>query len=144
MTLFERLGGSEPLRAIVTDFYRRVLDDVMIGYMFRKSDPARLIELEVQFTARALGAVVAYEGRTMRGAHAALRIQSGHFDRRHQILTETLRDHAVDPEVQEAWLGHSRALRRAVLAGPEVSECAAPGNLKPELLDRAPAPRPGT
>lgn len=115
MTHFERLGGEPVLRAILTDFYDRVFADVMIGFMFKGRDRARLVELETQFTARALGADVAYEGRGMRQAHASVPILIGHFQRRYQILRETLADHAVDPDVMEAWLGHSRALQRAVL-----------------------------
>jgi hemoglobin len=111
----ETLGGEPVLRAIIEDFYGRVFDDVMIGFMFKGRDRARLIELEVQFTARALGENVAYEGRGMRHAHASLPILIGHFQRRYQILVETLADHHVHPDVRDAWLGHSRALQRAIL-----------------------------
>ena len=87
----------------------------MIGFMFKGRDRARLVELEVQFTARAMGENVAYEGRGMRHAHASLPILIGHFQRRYQILVETLDDHGVEPDVRDAWLGHSRALQRAIL-----------------------------
>ena len=90
MTLLERLGGMARLRTIIEDFYARVFDDVMIGFMFKGRDRARLVELEVQFTARAMGENVAYEGRGMRHAHASLPILIGHFQRRYQILVETL------------------------------------------------------
>ena len=111
----ERLGGAPVLRTIIEDFYARVFDDVMIGFMFKGRDRVRLSELEVQFTARALGENVVYEGRGMRHAHASLPILIGHFQRRYQILVETLADHGVDPDVRDAWLGHSRALQRAIL-----------------------------
>lgn len=128
MTLFDRLGGWEPLRAILRDFYDRVFDDAMIGFLFKGKDRARLVELEAQFTARALGAAVDYEGRGMRQAHAAVRILPGHFNRRHQLLVETLEDHRVDPLVREAWLGHARALQRAVVS-PDRGDaaCVEPG-----------------
>lgn len=116
MTLFERLGGWDVLRAILRDFYGRVFADVMIGFLFKGRDRERLVELEAQFTARALGADVPYEGRGMRQAHATSRILPGHFHRRYQLLVETLQDHRVDPDVREAWLGHTRALQRAVVA----------------------------
>ena len=47
----------------------------------------------------------------MRDAHAQHTIFGGHFERRLQILRETLRDHAVDPEVQQAWIDHTLPLR---------------------------------
>jgi hemoglobin len=111
------IGGFAGLETILTDFYRRVFADPMIGYMFKGRDLQRLVSLEVQFTARAFGTPTPYEGRGMRMAHAALRVTGGQFDRRLQILRETLQDHDVDPRIQEAWLGHGRALRRAVVAG---------------------------
>lgn len=112
------IGGLAGLETILTDFYRRVFADPMIGYMFKGRDLQRLVALEVQFTARAFGTLTPYEGRGMRMAHAALRVTGGQFDRRLQILRETLGDHDVDPRIQEAWLGHGRALRRAVVSGP--------------------------
>jgi len=123
MDLLERLGGCNGLETILADFYRRVFADPMIGYLFKGKDFGRLVALEVQFTARAFGAAVEYEGRGMRQAHAALRISGGQFDRRIRILEETLWAHAVDADVVEAWLGHGRALRRAVVVdvcGPTI------------------------
>lgn len=115
MTFLERIGGQHGLETILADFYRRVSADPMIGFLFKGKDLGRLVALEVQFTARAFGASIDYEGRGMRLAHAALRVSGGQFDRRMRILEETLRDHAVGADVVEAWLGHGRALRRAVV-----------------------------
>jgi hemoglobin len=108
--LFAKIGEAK-LRAVIADFYTRVFDDVMIGFFFAGKDHAQLIELEYQFTAGFLGADVKYTGRPLREAHASHRVFSGHFDRRLQILRETLRDHAVDPEVATAWIDHQLALR---------------------------------
>lgn len=117
-TFYEQLGGEAPLRAIVADFYDRVFDDVMIGFFFRNQDKARLVEREFEFAARALGAAdVEYRGRTMRAAHAKHPIMRGQFDRRAKILEDTLRDHDVPEAVRLAWMGHTRALARAIL-GP--------------------------
>lgn len=115
MTLYEQLGGEARLRAILRDFYGRVFADPMIGYLFVGQDPARLVELEFQLTAKLLGAPVAYTGRSMRVAHARHAIRRGHFHRRNAILTGTLADHDVPAPVVEAWMGHARALERAIL-----------------------------
>lgn len=116
MTLYEQLGGEARLRLILADFYRRVFADAMIGYLFAGQDPARLVELEFQLTAKMLGAPVEYSGRSIRAAHEKHAIRRGHFHRRNAILSETLADHGVPAAVVEAWMGHSRALERAVLA----------------------------
>lgn len=121
MALFDKIGG-EALRAVIEDFYDRVTADIMIGFLFAGKDKQRLIDREWEFTAGFLGADVRYTGRPMRQAHAASPILGGHFERRLQILRDTLADHHVDPEVQEAWLGHTQSLR-ALVTGDRGSEC---------------------
>ncbi len=114
-TLFDRIGGDK-LREVITDFYARIVGDVMIGFMFQAAerDPGRahLVEREWELVAALLGAPgVKYRGRPLRAAHSAHTIFGGHFERRLQILRETLRDHAVDPDVQRTWIDHTLALR---------------------------------
>ena len=116
MTLFDRIG-AERLRAVITDFYDRVFADVMIGYMFTGRDRQRLIDMEWELTARFLGSDQRYTGKPIRDAHAPLKIFVGQFDRRLQILRNTLRDHQVDPAVAQAWIDHQLALRDQVIAG---------------------------
>ena len=114
--LFDKIGGDR-LRAVLTDFYERVFADPMIGFLFAGKNKHRLIQKEWEMTARLLGASeVEYTGRPMPEAHARSPILGGHFERRLQILADTLADHGVDPEVRDAWLGHTRALRPQVTA----------------------------
>ena len=136
-TLFDRIGAPA-LRAVLTDFYARVFGDVMIGFMFQGKDRQHLIDREYELTAALLGAPdVTYTGRPMRVAHAQHTIFGGQFERRLQILRETLRDHAVDPEVQQAWIDHQLALRGQITRdqGSECDDTAAAG---PKLAIIAP------
>lgn len=119
--LFDRIGADR-LRAVIEDFYSRIFGDVMIGFLFEGKDRGRLVEMEYQFTAQLLGADLKYTGRSMREAHAHSPIFGGHFERRLQLLRETLRDHAVDPEVQQAWIDHTLSLR-AQITPDKGSEC---------------------
>jgi truncated hemoglobin YjbI len=134
--LFAKIGETK-LRAVLTDFYDRVFRDVMIGFLFAGKDRQRLIDKEYEFTAQLLGADIAYTGRPMRVAHARSPIFGGHFERRLQILRETLRDHAVDPEVTAAWIDHSYALRPQITRD-QGSECKDTG----VKLAIAPTPDP--
>ena len=120
--LFDKIGADK-LRAVLADFYSRVFGDVMIGFLFEGKDRQRLIDREYEFTAQFLGADVKYTGRPMRTAHGQLPIFGGHFERRLQILRETMRDHAVDPDVQTAWIDHTLALRSQITPD-RGSECA--------------------
>jgi hemoglobin len=136
---FDRIG--EPaLRAVLADFYDRVFRDVMIGFMFAGKDKQHLIDREYELTAKFLGATgVTYQGQPLRTAHARHTIFGGQFERRLQILRETLADHAVDPEVQRAWIDHTHALRSQVThdAG---SECSDPPPAKLAIAKPDPDP----
>jgi hemoglobin len=128
MAFFDLLG-EERLRAILRDFYDRVFDDVMIGFMFKGADKARLIDKEYELAARALGADVRYTGEPLRGAHARHRIMGGQFARRLTLLKQTLEAHGVPEEARRAWLEHNEALRPAITG--DVG-----GNCDPELAKR--------
>ncbi len=119
--LYDKIGPDK-LRAVITDFYARVFDDVMIGFMFIGKDRQRLIDKEIEFTANFLGADIRYTGKPIRAAHARVAIMGGHFDRRLKILEETLADHDVDAQVRDTWLGHTVALRSQVTEDA-ASEC---------------------
>ncbi len=114
MTLFERLGGETPLRAIVDDFVDRCFDDAMIGFIFARADRARIKRFEYEHAARSLGAPIEYGGRPLDEAHGPHRIFGGQFDRRRQILIDTLRDHDAPEEVVEAWIAHQDSLRSLI------------------------------
>jgi hemoglobin len=130
--LFDKIGGDQ-LRAVITDFYDRVFADVMIGFMFQGKPKQHLIDREWEFTASFLGAPDAkYTGRPLRTAHANHTIFGGHFERRLQILRETMRDHAVDPEVQQSWIDHTNALRGQITRD-KGSECKDTGEDRPKL-----------
>jgi hemoglobin len=135
--LFDRIGPAA-LRAVIADFYGRVFGDVMIGFMFQGKDRRHLIDREYELTAALLGAPgVTYTGRPMRTAHAQHTIFGGQFERRLQILRETLHDHDVDAEVQQAWIDHQLALRGQITRD-QGSECKDTGELRPKLAVAVP------
>jgi len=138
-SLYDQIGG-DALRAVITDFYRRLFDDVMIGFMFQGKDKQQLIQREWEFTGNFLGAPgVTYTGRPMRTAHAQHTIFGGHFERRLQILRETLADHHVAPAVQQAWIDHTLALRPQITRD-QGSECKDTKELAPKLAIAQPPP----
>lgn len=112
--LFELAGGEPRLREVIEDFYGRVFDDVMIGFFFKGKDRAHLVQLELEFALRFLGADVAYTGRPLPEAHASHRIMGGQFNRRLQILRETLAHHKLPSAVVECWIEHTQSLRHQI------------------------------
>ncbi len=113
-SLFEQVGGAAALEPVMVDFVARLARDSMIGFFFAGVDLQRLAQLELQFAARALGADLAYEGRPLRQAHQKHRIADGQFNRRRELLRQTLRDHQVATEAIAALIEHSERLRGAV------------------------------
>lgn len=112
-TLYDGIGEAALRRAVET-FYDRVFDDVMIGFMFRGRDKARLVEREIELAGEHLGGPFRYRGRPLAEVHAKLPIMGGHFERRLRILEDVLREQGVAEPVREAWLAHTRALRSQV------------------------------
>lgn len=122
MSLFEQLGGEPKLRAIIDDFVDRCFDDLMIGFLFTRAERGRIKRFEFEHAANHLGAQIEYEGRPLAEAHGPHRIFGGQFDRRRQILIDTLRDHDAPEEVSKAWIDHQDSLRDLVTRDPD-SNC---------------------
>jgi hemoglobin len=127
---FEQLGGEPRLRALVDAFVERVFADAMIGYFFARADKQRIKDKEYEFAAQHLGATQLYTGRSLRSAHAPHTIALGHFNRRLQILKETLHDFGVPAQIAEAWLLHNRSLQNTVTASSR-DDCEVPSREAP-------------
>ncbi len=119
MTPYEAIGGQERVRAVVQALYDRLFVDPIVGFLFEGTDKAHIVEAQVAFTCAFLGGPERYSGKPLPEAHARLPLLPGHFDRRHWLLAETLRAHAVSAEVQAAWLRIDESLRPSVLAAGE-------------------------
>ena len=113
-TLFDELGGEEALRRIIDRFVDKVFDDPMIGFFFRNASRQRVKEKEYEFAARHLGANVPYTGRPLRDAHAAHPIMGGQFNRRLQILKDTLAEMHVPDTVRAHFIDHTEKLRAQI------------------------------
>lgn len=116
-TLFQDLGGEPVLRHVIDVFVDRLFDDAMIGFMFRKTTRERVKAKEYEFAAGHLGADIEYTGQPLRRAHAPHAIQGGQFNRRLQILKETLSDLGVPEHVREHWIRNTEELRVVVTQG---------------------------
>jgi hemoglobin len=122
-TLFEKAGGEAKLREVIRDFYDAVFSDLMIGFFFRRANKERLIQKELELISEHFGGPMKYTGREMREAHKKHPIMGGQFERRLQILRETMQKHALPEEVQAAWVAHARSLQSEVTPGYKGPEC---------------------
>lgn len=113
--LVGRIGGAEVLRRILRRFYARLAADPMVGFFFAGRDLGAIIDGQYAFLLWAFGEVPQLRARHPRDAHGELPpILRGHFDRRLQILRETLEEAGLAAADVEAWLKLERSMRRHV------------------------------
>lgn len=134
---FQRIGAAT-LRGVVQDFVHRMVRDPMIGFFFWNVDVPTLVQREYEFTARFLGGDVPYTGRPMARAHRPHRIMGGQFDRRRQILKETLEDHQLPSDLQATWLEHVDRLRGQITQDA-AGRCNVPEPEASDSSDRPPS-----
>lgn len=110
--MIDRLGGAESVRDLLDRFYRRLFDDVLVGFFFVGHDRATIVDGQLQFLRWATGDRNELPGRHPSDAHDELPpILSGHFDRRLVVLDEVLREQGVDEADRETWLRIERSMR---------------------------------
>ena len=98
-SLFERLGGTTAITAVVDDFSARCDGDARINAKFARTDIARLKAMLVDQVSEASGGPAKYTGRDMKTAHLDMRVTTGEFN----ALVEDLALHVGQPP-----LGHGR------------------------------------
>jgi hemoglobin len=96
-SVYDLLGDDrQPMLAVTSAFYRRVLADDILEPYFAGVDMDRQAVMLAEFLAMAFGGPHAYTGRDLRTAHAGLRgLADAHFDRVVAHLASTLRDYGV-------------------------------------------------
>ena len=124
-TYFEQIGGEGAVRRVVTRFYERLKNDPMIGFFFKGKDIERLIEMEIRFSAHALGDPTPYRGRSIAVAHQNLKIFGGQHLRRLQVLREEINREGLPEQIALFWLAHQES-HRSDVTGDKGSRCARP------------------
>lgn len=100
-SIYEQLGGSDRLEAVVDHFYRRVLADDSVSPIFANVEMDRLHRHQTQFLTYLLGGPNLYSGRSMRIAHQGLGITEGQFDTVAGHLIDSLVSFNVPAEVTD-------------------------------------------
>ncbi len=81
--LYEKVGGSQTIKAIVENFYDRVLADPSLAPFFPQADMQALRAKQVMFINMLMGSSRTYGGGNLAAAHAGAREQGlndEHFD----------------------------------------------------------------
>ena len=118
MTLYEKLGGEPILAAVVEEFYVRMQADPRTAEWFQGIDLEVLKAHQRAFLAVGLGGPEDYSGRSMRNAHAGLRIPDEVYTRAVDHLREALGAAGVTEELV-AQVVRPVELLRAAIVEPE-------------------------
>ena len=100
-SLYERLGGIGSITAVVENFRDRVAGDDRINQKFAKTDLARLRKMLIDQVCEATGGPCTYTGRSMKDAHAGMKVTSGEFEALVQDLVATLNHFKVGKPEQD-------------------------------------------
>ena len=115
--IYSELGGETQLREILNEFYRRMSEDILIGYFFTGKDLHAIAEKQLEFLLVAMGIKSQYTGKSPSSAHLELPpILKGHFDRRLVILKETLKDYGLPEDLIKNWIEFENAFRNVIIS----------------------------
>jgi len=107
--------GDDMIEQIITEFYQRAFNDVIIGHFFWGKNHDDLVEKQISFTKAMLGKDSSrYTGKPIKAVHAGLKIRKAHFDRRKVLLAETMDDMQLAKGHKIAWLTLEEKLRKLI------------------------------
>ena len=118
-TLYDRLGGHDGIRAVVDDFYDRLVVDDELGPLFEGADMEKLRKTQTDFLCEAAGGPETYDAAPVRKAHLHVPFTPELIQRAVDILHETLDEFDVPEEDAEAVVGAVAAYEEDLLATDE-------------------------
>lgn len=102
MNIFEKYGGRDFWRSLVSDFFSRLRSDPQLSRFFASIDPVRMEQAYIELLQLTVGNGRGHFRANVKIAHAKLDIQRADFDQFLQILRLTVRDRGVsDSDEQE-------------------------------------------
>lgn len=116
MNLYTSIG-DERIEKAVREFYKRAVEDVLIGHFFFKIDIEKLIAKQIDFTHRLLGKKNPEPSkmRSLKAAHFPLKIRPVHFARRQKLMEEVLNDLRFTKEESTEWLKRELNLKSLII-----------------------------
>jgi hemoglobin len=98
----ERYGGFGNVAKVVSAFYDKVLDSLVLSRYFESNDMRRQIDHQTKFIASQMGCPASFTNQELERTHARFTITRGEFDEMMALLRETLEDFGLaDDDVHE-------------------------------------------
>jgi hemoglobin len=89
-TLYDRLGGQEGIRAVVDEFYDRLLADDDLGPLFEGADMETLRRTQTDFLCEKAGGPETYDAAPVREAHLHVPFTPDRIERAIELLYASL------------------------------------------------------
>jgi hemoglobin len=134
-SLFERLGGTGAVTAVVEDFSARCAKDARINSKFARTDIPRLRSMLIDQVSEATGGPAKYTGRDMKTAHIDMGVTTAEFNALVEDLVATLNKFGVGKREQDELLGILGPLKSDIV---EIDSTTT-GTPLPESYEAAPA-----
>jgi len=118
-TLYDRLGGHDGIRAVVDDFYDRLLADDDIGPFFEGADLAELRRTQTDFLCEAAGGPETYDAEPIREAHIDVPFTPEHIQQAVEHLYRSLEEFDVPDDDADAVVSAVAEYESDLLASPD-------------------------
>ena len=116
-SLFDRLGGINPITAVVDEFANRLVADSRINGRFATTDVKRFKMLNTELVCQSTGGPCKYSGRAMKDTHNGMRISNAEFDIVAGHLAATLKRFKVPKQESKELLGIIGSLKKDIVEG---------------------------
>lgn len=119
-SLFERLGGSSGIDALVNDIVARHMENPTIKARFRPylETPDKLAVTKKHLSAfleAGSGGKAKYSGRSMNDAHRGMNINEAEYMAATDDILATLRQHGIDDQTQKDVLAIAYSLKGEIM-----------------------------
>jgi hemoglobin len=118
-TLYERLGEQAGIRAVVDDFYDRLVEDEELGPFFENADMEMLRRTQTDFLCEAAGGPETYDAAPVREAHLHVPFTPEHIERAVELLEASLDEFDVPADDAASVVGAVAAYEEELLARPD-------------------------
>jgi hemoglobin len=114
-SLYERLGGTDAITAVVRALADRGAEDDRINQKYARTNVDRLIKEVVDQLCEATGGPCTYTGRNMTEAHANMGVTNGEFDAFMEDVVAVLDDFNVGKAEQDELLDILKPMRGEIV-----------------------------
>jgi hemoglobin len=119
-TLYQRLGGSSGINALVTDIVALHMENPVIRARFRPYlEAPEKLEITKKhlcaFLEAGSGGTAKYTGRTMRDTHRGMNISEAEYMATIDDILAALRNHGIDEQTQKDVLAIAYSLKDEIL-----------------------------